>query len=85
MPYMQKRNFKTHEYEPYSVPADHKPCLFSEDMDLTITCACCGKPMTYGEGYTSQQIHSSMGFGYIVCESCYTEEWWQERTASRNV
>jgi hypothetical protein len=68
----EKWDVKTHKYEPYTLP---KGCyLYSEDMDATVACAQCGKIITYGEGYTSKQVHNQYGLGYPVCEDCYTKE-----------
>lgn len=75
---IRKWNFETHEYEPY-IPPDGIIVLYSHDMDLPINCTSCGKPMVFGEGYTSRQLHTSMGLGYPVCQDCYNNEWAEER------
>ena len=64
----QKWNYKTHEYDPY------------EFMGKIVACARCGGQMMYGNGYTSLEIHNSMGIGYAVCERCYDEEWKRRRS-----
>lgn len=66
--------YSTHSYEPYFVPPNWKIVLYTDNMDEPINCTSCGKPMTYGQGYTSRELHSPVGFGYPVCESCYAEE-----------
>lgn len=71
---IQKWNPDTKEYEPYSIPEDWTVILYADDMELPINCASCGKDMTYGEGYTSRQIHNSIGLGYPVCDGCYEVE-----------
>lgn len=67
-------NYKTHAYDPFTPPDDWKVILYSEDMGKDINCANCGKPMTYGEGFTSQEIHTPIGLGYPVCEKCHQFE-----------
>lgn len=70
---LQRWNYDTHEYEPFESPAK-VTTLYSQDMDKKVDCVSCGKPMTYGDGYTSKEIHNYVGFGYPVCEDCYNEE-----------
>lgn len=77
---MQKWNFNKREYEPYSVPADWNCKTYSVDMDEIVNCPHCGRQVTFGECYTSRQIHTEHGFGYAVCESCYEDEWKAERS-----
>lgn len=76
---MLKWNYKTLEYEEYTVPDSWKVKLFSDDMYEEINCASCGKSMKYGDGYTSRTIHSKHGIGYTVCEDCYNNEIEEER------
>ena len=71
---MKKWNFKTLEYEEYTVPDDWKVKTFSTDMEEKVNCAVCGKLMEYGDGYTSRTIHTKNGFDYVVCEECYDKE-----------
>ena len=73
----QKYNFSKREYEPYELPDGST--LYEHDLDKKIACAQCGDPMIYGNGYTSRQIHSPHGFGYMVCEKCYNKELAEER------
>jgi hypothetical protein len=73
----QKWNFKKREYDPYALP-EGASC-YEDEMDTVIACAQCGKKMTFGDGYTSRQIHTDMGFGFAVCEKCYEKEWKEER------
>ena len=73
----RKWNPKTREYHDYELPDG--ACLYSDDMDKEIACAKCGQKMTFGDGYTSRQIHTEYGFGYAVCEKCYEKEWKEER------
>lgn len=71
---IQKWNFQSHEYEPYTVPADATIVLYTVDMDLPINCTNCFKDMVFGQGYTSRTLHTHVGLGYPVCEDCYEEE-----------
>ncbi len=50
-------------------------------MDEIIECAQCGKHVFFGDCYTSDQIHTTIGFGYAVCEKCYEKELRKEREA----
>ena len=67
-----KWNFKNHKYEEIEIPDEAE--FYSTDMGLDVKCAQCGIDMIYGFGYTSRRIHTAFGFGYTVCESCYTKE-----------
>lgn len=69
------------EYDPIKIPADCK--LFSFDMEEKVRCPHCGKAMLYGNGFTSKQIHSEIGFGYIVCAECCERELEEEDEARR--
>ena len=77
---MKKWNYKTLEYEEYTVPANWKVKLFSKDKNEKINCAACGKSMVYGDGYTSRTIYSICGIGCEVCEDCYDKERKEELT-----
>lgn len=71
---LRKWNYDIHEYEPYSV-SDEWDCRYSGfDMSEIINCCQCGKEVTFGECYSSQEVHSLMGFGYMVCEECHKIE-----------
>lgn len=71
---MKKWNFKTLEYEEYTVPANWKAKTFSTDMEEKVNCAACGKLMEYGDSYISRTIHTTNGLGYVVCQECYDKE-----------
>ena len=71
-------------YMPWLVPADRKVLAYSDDMDELCACARCGKSVTFGECYTSQQIHTHAGFGYAVCPECHELEL-AERAAAEKV
>lgn len=67
-----KWNEKTKQYERYELPPG--AACFSTDMDKLVSCAYCGNQITYGSGYTSRRIHTSMGLGYCICADCYEKE-----------
>lgn len=72
-----KWNFEEQEYEEYELP-NNCP-LVCYDMEKIINCADCKKEFQYGKGYSSKSIHNEYGFGYPVCEECYTKELENER------
>lgn len=74
MPFLNRWNYETHEYDPYGVPDEWNVKSYSDDMDEIINCPHCGKEVTYGSCYTSKEIHTPHGFGYAVCENCYNIE-----------
>lgn len=76
---MRKWNYKKHEYELYEVPSDWHCSIYESDMSKTVNCAQCGREIKFGDAYTSNEIHTFMGFGYAVCEECYNEEWERRR------
>ena len=80
---MQKWDPKKREYAPYSVPAEWKCKTFCADLDEIVNCPHCGRQLTFGDCYTSKQIHTEFGMGYAVCEECYEREWNEEREAER--
>lgn len=72
-------NYETKVYDPYTIDPSWNVVLYTQDMDLAINCASCGKAMTYGQGYTSRELHTQVGMGYPVCEDCYEEEYEREK------
>lgn len=72
---MRRWSEKKHKYEPYAMPDKWNVSVYESDMDKKINCARCGKIITFGEGYTSRQIHDAVGFGYAICRSCDEAEW----------
>ena len=71
---MQKRNPRTKEYEPYSIPTDHNCPIYTNSMEELINCASCLGILHFGSAYSSQVIHNNLWFGYPVCEDCYYKE-----------
>ncbi len=47
---------------------------YKDDFDSEVTCPGCGKPVKFGDTYTSRQWHDRVGFGYGVCEKCHDAE-----------
>lgn len=70
-------NYHKEDYDPYILPDG--ATLLEDDMEKTVSCASCGEPYAYGSMYTSRMIHTAAGFGYMVCEACYGEEFLIER------
>lgn len=42
--------------------------------EKVIACAGCGKPVKFGDAYTSLEIHTEAGIGFSVCPRCYIAE-----------
>lgn len=80
---IRKWNYETHEYDAYTPPEGWVPVLVTDDMELAIKCASCGKDMDFGSGYTSKELHTTVGFGYPVCEDCYEKESERDRDDRR--
>lgn len=71
---LRRWDYKTETYLPFASPANNL-FLFCQDMQAPVDCASCGKQMVYGDTYTSQEIHTSVGMGFPVCEDCHEVEW----------
>lgn len=80
---IQKWNFKTREYEPYEVPDEWHIKTFSMDMDEIVNCPHCGREFTFGDCYTSRQMHIGLGGAFAVCAECYRKEWEEEESAKK--
>lgn len=76
---IRKWDYETHSYHGYGVPKEWKIATYCADMSQHINCAGCGKLLPYGETFTSLELHTSMGFGYGVCNECYDKEWERRR------
>lgn len=70
---LRKWDYETQTYLPYVSPANFL-VLYSEDMNLKMDCAACGKRCIYGMMYTSKTIHNDSGICFWVCETCYRKE-----------
>lgn len=66
-----KWDFKTRKYIDYELP---EGCHLITSLGDVVSCAECGTKHEYATMYTSLKIHTSMGFGYPVCEKCYNKE-----------
>ena len=79
---LRKWDERKRAYEPYDVPDEWHVTTIETDMATRVNCAQCGREITFGEAYTSLQVHSPIGFGYAVCEECYHLKEWPERVAA---
>lgn len=62
-------------YLPMAVPGEWNVTIGSRDMDEVINCPQCGCELTFGESFTSLEVHTPFfGFGYCVCPSCHERE-----------
>ena len=70
---LKKWDFDRHSYS--DVPNTYGLELRPPDGTRT-RCANCGISITAGtdEGYTSDQWHNDVGFGYLVCDYCFEME-----------
>lgn len=76
MTYVRKYDRSKHAYNPpVELPKEWHTPLIAEDMNEMINCACCGKEIRYGDGYSSRDICDMSGcFGYSICEECHEKE-----------
>lgn len=72
---LSRWNYETHSYDLVDVPNEWKCSTYEDDMSKVINCPHCGGEFKVGDGYTSMEFHTGLGFGFIVCEECYKEEW----------
>ena len=68
---LKRWSYVTHAYENYEVPKEWKLSLYETDMEVLINCCQCGKEIEFGESYTSFEIHTEVGFGFMVCPKCH--------------
>lgn len=76
---LRKWNRAAHAYEPYEVPDDWDVRCFETDMSAEVNCCQCGRAVAFGETYTSCEVHTPVGFGYVVCYDCHVAEIARER------
>ena len=76
MTYVKRYSYRNHCYEkPEELPKNWHTPLVADSMDEIINCACCGKEIRYGDGYSSIDICGMSGcLGYSICEECYKKE-----------
>lgn len=78
----QKWNPYHRKYRPYVLPEDELKCSLLEDSaERIIACAGCGRPVKFGESFTSLEIHTESGFGFMVCPICLNQETEHARAA----
>ena len=68
----KKWDAKTKTYNDYKLPEG--AVGYVDDLDSVIACASCGKPVVAGDTYTSLEIHTDHGLGFLVCADCYKTE-----------
>ena len=76
-----KWNYKSKSYDEYELPMGAK--AYCSNLDENVSCANCGAQIKYDDGFTSLEIHTPSGFGYIVCPDCYLCEW-ERRNKARD-
>lgn len=76
---IRKFNWKTRKYEKYDAPEGIRLALYCSDMNEIVNCAQCFKSISFGDSYTSREVHTNIGLGYAVCEECYDKEWNREQ------
>lgn len=80
---LKKWNYKISDYEDYNVPDEWNIKSYSGDMEEIINCVQCGKEVKVGETYTSLEVHTEIGFGFLVCSECYEKEHKRRNEASK--
>jgi hypothetical protein len=76
-----KWDYESQSYKDYEVPDHWKVSLYSSDMEEIISCCQCGENLEFGDGYTSKEVHTEFGLGYMVCENCYNDERIREKSS----
>lgn len=76
----KKWNVLLHKYEETEIPDSWNCKTYSDDMDEIVNCPQCGRRLRFGETYTSLEVHTSIGFGFGVCQECYDKEWERKRS-----
>lgn len=79
MKFLQRWDYTLHEYQLFPIPSAWNVVITGEDMEEIINCPTCGKEFKLGDSYTSLEVHTSVGFGFCVCQECYDEEWERRR------
>lgn len=69
-----KWNYLKHDYDAYIIPHGWRVKSFCVDDNEVINCVQCGKQIIAEDGYVSLEVHTPVGFGYLVCDTCYDEE-----------
>lgn len=80
---VRKWNYKTHEYDDFEAPDFARASV--SNLSMKIQCPHCGEWVVAGDCYTSLEIHTPIGFGFLVCEKCYEKEWEERRKHEKGV
>lgn len=72
MKHAKKWDYTERMYEDIEIDDGCK--AYSDDMNEIVICPGCGKGFRFGSGYTSHEIQTPVGFGYVVCKDCYLQE-----------
>ena len=82
---LRRYDWASRSYAPYEVPASWRGEKYLQSADTAVNCAGCGKPMRWGDTYTSMEIHDRAGLGYGVCGTCYDKEMKRRRAAGKGM
>lgn len=82
---LNKWNYETKSYDTIEVPNEWNCLVMSDNMEDILNCPHCGREIKYQDGYTSLEIHTPMGIGYIVCHECYFKGEVKRRLESREM
>lgn len=80
---LKKWNYRIKDYVDYEIPNDWNLLVYSNSMDTKCNCASCGKIIRVGNSYTSQEIHTKHGWGYLICQLCMTKEMERKNNGKR--
>lgn len=64
-------NYRTKKFEPYELP---KGAVVMAGLNDVVQCACCRRPVRYGDTRSSVDIRTDSDVGYAVCPECSTQE-----------
>ena len=67
---LKKWNYDNQEYDLVDVGEGNFK-TYTTNMNEIVNCPHCKKEFKYGDGYTSKEFHTNIGFGYVVCSDCY--------------
>lgn len=69
-----KWNYETRKFESHTVPQEWDVTTYEDNLTTKVNCACCGKELTYGGGFSSRVLSTPSGTRYIVCHDCFQRE-----------
>lgn len=70
---MQKYDFITKQYTPYTPPQNGRYDIMARPNE-GLNCAACGHIINEYNAYTSAAIQNDIGMGYLICKNCYDHE-----------